>query len=294
MPAPKPHIVTGDAPGCRKKRRTLAVLLWLIAQLLGVKVRILPGLLLLRSNPTISRTAMTQDASQRKIWRRLPPLIALFLLAYLAVVAAWAWTAFDAARALVPLTETVMLSERQAAILLRVEDPSFYEHRGLSIGQGQGVATISSAVARDLYLGKGRLDGVPGSLQAFYRGVFACCKRIDLGRDVMALVLDARMSKREQLARYTATVYMGTHQGRQLTGLAQAARSYLDKPVETTTDEEFIRLVAMIKAPNQYHPSRNPAALAQRTARIQALLLGRCEPGGWFDTDFEACAPRSA
>ena len=233
---------------------------------------------------------MTTDALQRKRWRRLPALLAIFLLAYLAVAATWAWTAFDDALGLVPPTETVALSKRQAAILLRVEDPRFYAHSGLSIGQGQGVATISSAVARDLFLGKVRLDGVPGMLQAFYRGVFDCCKRIDLGRDMMALVLDARMSKREQLARYTATVYMGTHQGRQLTGLAEAARSYLGKPIQAVTDEEFIRLVAMIKAPNHYHPARNPAALAGRAARIQALLLGNCEPDGWFDTDFAGCA----
>lgn len=226
----------------------------------------------------------------RKPWRRLPALLAIFLLAYLALAAAWAWTVFDNALDLAPLTETVRISERQAVVLLRVEDPGFYEHRGLSIGQGQGVATISSALARELFLGKGRLDGAAGSLQSLYRGAFACCKRIDLGRDVMALVLDARMSKPEQLARYTATVYMGTHQGRQLTGLDQAARSYLGKPLEATTDEEFVLLVAMIKAPNHYHPVRNPAALAERVARIQALLLGRCAPDGWFDTDFEGCA----
>lgn len=226
----------------------------------------------------------------RKAWRRVPALLALVLIAYLAVAAAWAWSAFDEALGLAPLEETAGLSERQLQILLRVEDPTFHEHPGLSIGQGQGVATISSAVARDLFLGDGRLDGVPGLFQAFYRGVFSCCKRIDLGRDVMALVLDARMSKPDQLARYTAKVYMGSHQGRQVAGLAQAARSYLGKPVEATTDEEFIRLVAMIKAPNHYHPSRNPAALADRAARIHALLLGRCEPDGWFDTDFEGCA----
>lgn len=226
----------------------------------------------------------------RKAWR-LSALLAAFVLVYLAVAAAWAWNVFDEALGSAPPAETVQVSERQAVILLRVEDPTFYDHAGLSVGQGQGVATISSAVARDLFLGEGRLDGVPGMLQAFYRGVFACCKRIDLGRDVMALVLDARMSKPEQLARYTATVYMGTHQGRQLTGLAQAARSYLGKPLEATTDEEFIRLVAMIKAPNHYHPSRNPAALAGRAGRIQALLLGRCAPDEWFDTDFKDCAP---
>lgn len=225
----------------------------------------------------------------RKAWWRLPMLLALFLLAYLAVAAAWAWSAFDDARRLVPV-QAVELSNRQAAVLLRVEDPEFYGHHGLSLGPGQGVATISSALAREMFLGKDRLDGLPGMMQAFYRGVFDCCKRIDLGRDVMALVLDARMSKREQLQRYATTVYMGTHEGRQVTGLDQAARSYLGKPLEATTDEEFIQLAAMIKAPNYFHPARNPAALADRAARIRALLLGSCAPDGWFDTDYEACA----
>ena len=222
----------------------------------------------------------------RKPWLLIPAL----LLVYLAIVAAWAWLSFDDAIASAPVTETVQLSERQAAILLRVEDPRFYQHAGLSIGQGQGVATISSALARDLFLVHGRLDGTRGLLQDAYRGVFACCKRIDLGRDVMALVLDARLSKRAQLERYMATVYMGTHQGRQIKGLEQAARSYLGKPLAAATEPEFVRLVAMIKAPNHYHPSKNPAALAQRSGRIHALLLGACKPDGWFDTEFDGCA----
>jgi membrane carboxypeptidase/penicillin-binding protein len=238
----------------------------------------------------MSPQALQPVARVRKAWWRLPMLLALLLLAYLAVAATWAWSAFDDMRRLVPLTEAVELSNRQAAVLLRVEDPDFYGHHGLSLGQGQGVATISSALARELFLGKDRLEGMTGMMQAFYRGVFACCKRIDLGRDVMALVLDARMSKREQLQRYAASVYMGTHGGQQVTGLDQAARSYLGKPLDATSDEEFIRLAAMIKAPNHYHPSRNPAALAERAARIQALLLGRCAPDGWFDTDYEGCA----
>jgi membrane peptidoglycan carboxypeptidase len=105
----------------------------------------------------------------------------------------------------------------------------------------------------------------------------------------MTLVLDARMGKHEQLARYVATVYMGSHAGQQVRGLAQGARSYLGKSLASTTDEEFVRLVAMIKAPNQYHPLRDPEALARRAARIEALLAGRCEPEGWFDTEFKRC-----
>ncbi|CAN7603705.1 transglycosylase domain-containing protein [Massilia sp. LjRoot122] len=221
--------------------------------------------------------------------RRVALLVPAVLLAYLALAAVWAWTSFDDALASAPAGEQVELSARQAAILVRVEDPSFYDHAGLSIASGQGVATISSALAREVFLGEGRIGGMRGAVQAFYRGVFDCCKRIDLGRDVMALVLDARMSKREQLARYTASVYMGTHAGKQVKGLAQAARNYLGKPLAAASEEEFIRLAAMIKAPNHYHPVCNPEALAQRAARIRALLSGQCEPDGWFDTDFRTC-----
>lgn len=224
-------------------------------------------------------------------WRRVLLLLTILILAYLALAGAWAWTVFDEALATRPVADTAPLSARQTAILLRVEDPTFFEHAGLSIAPGQGVATISSALARDVFLGSGRLDGMNGPVQRFYRSVFDCCKRIDLGRDVMTLVLDFRMSKRDQLARYVATVYMGTHEGQQVSGLALAARSYLGKPLEATSEAEFVKLVAMIKAPNQYHPTRGPEALAQRVARIEALLAGRCTPSGWFDTEFKDCVP---
>ncbi|MFC0253793.1 transglycosylase domain-containing protein [Massilia consociata] len=224
----------------------------------------------------------------RKRW--LPGYVLAVAIVYLLSAAAWAWASFDDAIASFKPLETIQLSKRQTAILLRVEDPAFYEHAGVSIGAGHGVATISSALARDVFLLHGEVDGLRGALQGFYRGVFNCCKRIDLGRDVMALVLDARMSKQAQLALYGASVYMGTHRGRQIAGLDEAARSYLGKPLATVTEQEFIRLVAMIKAPNHYHPSRNPAALDERAARIAALLAGRCAPDGWFDSEFAGCA----
>ncbi|MFC5460846.1 transglycosylase domain-containing protein [Massilia niabensis] len=222
----------------------------------------------------------------RKKWLVLPA----FLLAYLSIVAVWAWGAFGDAVRLAPPAEVVSLTRWQTAILLRVEDPGFYEHPGLSIASGQGLATISGAVARDVFLYQGEFDGVRGRFQKFYRKVFDCCRRVDLGRDVMALVLDARMPKQEQLALYTARVYMGTDKGSQIRGLGQASRSYLGKPLTATTELEFIQLVAMIKAPNHYHPRKNPVVLAERTRRIHTLVSGQCVSNGWFDTSFDQCA----
>ena len=221
--------------------------------------------------------------------QKLLLILAAGAIGYLLIVAGWAWITFGTAVALAPATSNSPLSARQARILTLVEDPTFFDHSGVSVADGQGLATISSALARELYLSGADFDGMQGALQKLYRGVFACCKRIDLGRDVMAVVLNARMSKERQLALYVAQVYMGTHEGRQIRGLPQAALSYLGKPLARTTEQEFIGLVAMIKAPNHDHPVRNPAAYATRVARVADLVAGTCRASGWFDTALERC-----
>jgi hypothetical protein len=132
--------------------------------------------------------------------------LAALLLVYLAVVAWWASASVDTLLAQHPADPSApRLSQRQRAILLRIEDPSFFTHHGLSLADGQGVDS--------------RLDGLQGGLQRFYGAVFDCCRKVDLGRDTMALVLDASVSKERQLALYVDGVYMGRHEGRQLRGL---------------------------------------------------------------------------
>ena len=221
-----------------------------------------------------------------KRFARLALLLPCLIAAYLGLAAAWAGYTYDSLAAALPPPHPGTLSPRQSAILLAVEDPDFYTHAGISFAAGQGVTTLSSAVARDFYLAEGQ----PGSvMQRFYAGVQRCCKAIDLGRDAMALVLDARMPKDRQLDYYAGHVYMGTQAGVQVRGLALAALLYAGKPLAALDEHEFVRLVAMIKAPNQYHPQRQPAALAERVARIEALLAGKCRPAGWSDTLYEAC-----
>lgn len=220
----------------------------------------------------------------------LAALLLALLLVYLAVAASWARLCVDELLAQQAAPAHAPLSPRQRDILLRIEDPTFYSHPGLSLADGQGVATISSALARDLFLYDGRLAGIQGALQGLYRSVFECCKKVDLGRDTMALVLDARVSKERLLAMYVAGVYMGRHEGRQVRGLEQAARAYLGKPLGALDEDEMAGLVAMIKAPNDFHPVRNPAAYAVRLARVRAVLTGQCRPAGWRDTDYAHCA----
>ena len=227
----------------------------------------------------------------RRLARAVRALLAL-LLVYLAVAATWAATSSDELRAPHPVVPQVKLSPRQLDVLLAIEDPTFWSHPGLSLANGQGLATISSAVARDLFLYGPKLDGVPGQLQNLYRAVFDCCRKVDLGRDTMALVLDARVAKERQLAIYVSGVYMGRHEGRQVRGLQEAALAYLGKPLAALGDDEMAQLVVMIQAPNALHPIRNRAAYALRLARARAVLAGRCKPAGWFDTTYAHCTAK--
>ena len=225
----------------------------------------------------------------RRLGKALLALLAA-LLVYLVIVAGWAAASVDTLLARHPAAQEAPLSPSQLAILLKIEDPTFLTHAGLSLADGQGVATISSAVARELFLYDASLTGMSGALQRFYRAAFECCKKVDLGRDTMALVLDGSASKQRQLSIYVATVYMGRHEGRQVRGLEAAAQAYFGKPLSALGADEMVGLVAMIKAPNEFHPQRNRDAFQLRVTRIRAVLAGRCRPDGWLDTTYAHCA----
>lgn len=78
-----------------------------------------------------------------------------------------------------------------------------------------------------------------------------------------------------------------------LTGLnarqTQAAQAYFGSSLDKLGDTQFAALVAMIKAPNQFHPRRHPEAHRARLLRVQAVLGGACKPAGWFDTTYAHC-----
>lgn len=185
--------------------------------------------------------------------------------------------------------EQLLLTEQQLATLLKIEDPKFYDHIGIDLSPGQGLTTITSSLARDIFLSGKKLEGVKGGFQSFYGGIFNCCKTFDFGRDVMALVLNKHLSKEKQLQLYISTVYMGQNNGKGVIGLPAAANAYFNKSFSDLTEEEFITLVAMLDAPNYYHPVKGAEQLKSRVLKIKSILSGACKPKGWFDTKYENC-----
>lgn len=221
------------------------------------------------------------------------------VIAYLLVAAIWAWSSVDElvdiavlmseASEVGEVGESIPLSVEQIDILLQVEDPTFYTHIGVDISRGQGLTTITSSLAPHVFLDGPDLSGLKGGFQRFYRKVYLCCKRIDLGRDVMAMVLNANLSKEEQLGLFIRIVYMGRNEGDQILGLSLASREYFDTDLAALSRDQFIALVAMLRAPNRYHPTRRTENHQQRVRRIQLLLGGECRPSGILDTDYLGC-----
>ena len=186
--------------------------------------------------------------------------------------------------------ELSLLTTEQKDILLKIEDPTFYEHSGLDISEGQGLTTITSSLARNVFLFGKTLPGVKGNFQSFYRGVFKCCKKADLGRDIMALVLNQNLSKEQQLQLFVSSSYMGGYKGRQINGFQTAANSYFNKPLSALSNDEFMSLVAMLKAPNYFHPTKGAKNLEVRVSSIKKIIAGTCKPSGWLDTKYKHCA----
>jgi hypothetical protein len=163
---------------------------------------------------------------------------------------------------------------RRIWMLLAVEDPGFFHHRGIDFGTpGQGMTTLTQSLAKFLYFDRFR----PG------------LAKLELML-VARFALDPAFAKREQLEIFINYARFGTSRAREIIGFNDAARTFYGRALERLTDREYLTLVAMLIAPGRLDPARHPEANAERTSRIEALLAGRCRPRGWRDVEYEDCA----
>lgn len=182
------------------------------------------------------------------------------------------------------------LEDKLLAVIVKVEDPGFYRHIGVDpFSKGQGLTTISSCLAKILFFDDKKLKGLPGNFQSFYIWFFRNFKKIDFGRDMMAIALNMRLSKQAQLNLFLDKVYWGTYKGRALYGLKDASLSYIGKDVRQLNKDEIIYLTAMLIGPDLYHPHKNPGIHHERIKRINRFLNGECTPGGLLDNELTAC-----
>lgn len=165
------------------------------------------------------------------------------------------------------------LTPRRTAILLRVEDPTFYTNKGLDFATpGAGMTTVSQSLGKRIFFERFRPGFPKGELIVLTR--FALYPKVD---------------KQRTLKAFLATAYYGQRDGQAVVGTGPAARAWFGKPLAALTDREFLSLIAMGPSPRTLDPVRNTAANADRVARIERLLAGRCQPDGLRDVMLEGC-----
>ncbi len=167
-----------------------------------------------------------------------------------------------------PLSLAALTPERKD-ILLRVEDPAFYEHKGVDFfSPGQGMTTITQALVKFLYF------------DTFTPG-FAKIEQSLIAH----FVLDRRLNKDSQLTLFLNQAYFGDQNGREIRGFAEAAESYFAKPFAALDQDEYIGLVAMLIGPNDVNPA-NKQRYGERVRRyksahrrtLHTIGYPRCRP----------------
>ncbi len=169
------------------------------------------------------------------------------------------------------------LPEELVHAVLAAEDAGFFEHPGLSAtgilraawvnlrgGEVlQGGSTITQQVVKNLYLSHER---------TLLRKVREAA---------LALVLEARYSKKEILEAYLNGIYWGRSGSANLIGVGAAARGYFGKDARELDLNEAAVLAGLIRAPGNYLPSAHP----ERARERRDWVLERMAELGWIDED---------
>lgn len=168
----------------------------------------------------------------------------------------------------------IALSSRRTAMLLKVEDPTFWTNKGLDFGTaGGGMTTLSQSLGKRIFF--------EGFKPGFAKGELIVLTRF---------ALYPKVDKRRTLRAYLASAYFGRRNGRAVIGIGPAARAWYGKPLAALSDREYLSLIAMGPSPRTLDPVGHAAANADRVARIERLLANRCVPDGLRDVMLEGCA----
>lgn len=89
---------------------------------------------------------------------------------------------------------------------------------------------------------------------------------------LLAVILDARLSKDEILELYINEVYLGHSGGSPVLGVDEAARLYFGKPATRLRADEAALLASIVRAPNILSRSRLDLARARRDAILKIML----------------------
>jgi len=155
------------------------------------------------------------------------------------------------------------LSERQKSILLKVQDPNFYNHKGVDFSTpGNGLTTLTQSITKFLYFDKFK----PG---------FRKIKQSLIAR----FVINKYATKDQQITIFLNVIWFDKN----INGFYDASKYFYDKKISELSEEEFISLVAMIIQPKTFNIKTQPEANKNRVERIKLLVSGKYRPKSLMD-----------
>ncbi len=166
----------------------------------------------------------------------------------------------------------VDVGEGRLAQILTVQDPAFYEHSGVDLTTpGAGVTTVSQSLSKRL------------AFEKFTPGIRK------LRQTGYALGLERVLEKDQIIALWLDRLEMGRGPDGWMVGFFHTSDVIYGRPPDELTDEEFLRLIAVLIAPASFDLRSDDPDLDERADRIARLVSGECSPQGNGDVWYEAC-----
>ena len=152
--------------------------------------------------------------------------------------------------------------------IIATEDKNFYHHEGISIRGtlgalvtdirsgvwNHGGSTLTQQLVKNLYLNPERTV------------------RRKVTEALMAVLLEARYSKKEILEAYLNEIYLGQNGAVQIIGVEQASQVYFGKHVTYLSLQEAATLAGMIRSPNVLSPLKYPERAKPRRDTVLGLM----------------------
>ncbi|HYO78864.1 MAG TPA: transglycosylase domain-containing protein [Thermoanaerobaculia bacterium] len=167
-----------------------------------------------------------------------------------------------------PVTLQQVPQHLQDAVVV-TEDVRFWRHPGVD------PFGIFRAVFRNLAAG-GVSEGASTLTQQLVKNYFLTSERTYKRKIIeafMAVILDARYSKREILEAYLNDIYLGRNRSISVLGVGEASRFYFGKPVSEMTIAEAAMIAGMIRSPNNISPFNNPELAMRRRNTVLGAML---------------------
>lgn len=167
---------------------------------------------------------------------------------------------------------------------LSAEDKNFYLHPGIDVAS---LATALWSNVANYGSGRRMIGGSTITQQIAKNFLLSPDRTVErkLSEAILSIRIDQTYSKDRILELYLNDIYLGLG----AYGIAQAALTYFDKPVDQLTVAEAAYLAALPKAPNNYDPYRHP----DRAVTRRDWVIEQMHRNGVIDADVAAAATAS-